>query len=95
LRAGCDAVLLSWRMAAQRGAAVPRQARMAPARMAPARMAPAREGDAGEGDAGEGDAGERGDGVGGGLEVRARRRELQTRRQRVSEAGVGGQRDAV
>ena len=42
MRAGCDAVLLSWRMAAQRGAAVPRQARMAPARMAPARMAPAR-----------------------------------------------------
>ena len=42
MRAGCDAVLLSWRMAAQRGAAVPRQARMAPARMAPARVMPAR-----------------------------------------------------
>ena len=50
--------------------------------------------DAGEGDAGEGGAGERGDGVGDGLEVRARRRELQTGRQRVSEAGVGGQCDA-
>jgi hypothetical protein len=42
LRAGCDAVLLSWRMAAQRGAAVPRQARMAPARVMPARVMPAR-----------------------------------------------------
>ena len=52
------------------------------------------EGDAGEGGAGEGGAGERGDGVGDGLEVRARRRELQTGRQRVSEAGVGGQCDA-
>ena len=52
------------------------------------------EGDAGEGGAGEGGAGERGDGVGDGLEVRARRRELQTGRQRVREAGVGGQCDA-
>ena len=42
MRAGCDAVLLSWRMAAQRGAAVPRQARMAPARVMPARVMPAR-----------------------------------------------------